>query len=381
MFQLQANRAALAALVAGAAAAVLAGAVAVAGSGRQTPAQPSDACSIVAPDRIVAVGDVHGAIGPYVRILQRAGVIDSRRRWAGGRTTFVQLGDVVDRGPASREVLDLIRRLEVEAPKAGGRVVYLLGNHEVMRLRGILRDAGPGEYAAFRTSESADLRDGLYQSVSGRQRAAAKAAGETFDERAYRKAFYEQYPIGVVELLRAFNPGGEYGDWLRSHGVIARINGYVFVHGGLTREAAALGCAGLDAATRAEISSGALDGPTGDRAWVSREDGPLWYRGLMDGTASPADVYAALGSLDAKAIVVAHTVPTDFRIATRFGERVIGIDTGMLGGKFYPGGVASALEIRGQTLTAIYQAERKVLVQGPGSTVSGGRHGASGMRE
>jgi hypothetical protein len=48
-------------------------------------------------------------------------------------------------------------------------------------------------------------------------------------------------------------------------------------------------------------------------------------------------------------------------MVTRFDGRVVQIDTGMLGGSFYSGGVASALEIRGDALTAIYQNRRERL--------------------
>src|SRR3954470_5427140 len=89
--------------------------------------------------RVVAIGDVHGAGEPFVAILQRAGLIDAQRRWTGGATVFVQTGDLLDRGTAVREVLDLLMRLEPEAAKAGGRVQALLGNHEYMNLLGLTR--------------------------------------------------------------------------------------------------------------------------------------------------------------------------------------------------------------------------------------------------
>jgi hypothetical protein len=86
-------------------------------------------CNFSTPDRIVAVGDVHGAFDKFVKILQAARVIDGRQRWSAGGAVLVQTGDVVDRGADSRRALDLLRRLEGEAERAGGRVVPLLGNH------------------------------------------------------------------------------------------------------------------------------------------------------------------------------------------------------------------------------------------------------------
>ena len=56
---------------------------------------------------------------------------------------------MTDRGPDSLEVIELMDRLAEEAPKAGGRVVSLLGNHEVMNLQGDLRYVAPGDVADF----------------------------------------------------------------------------------------------------------------------------------------------------------------------------------------------------------------------------------------
>jgi Calcineurin-like phosphoesterase len=86
----------------------------------------SASCGIDGVDRIVAVGDVHGAYDRFVEILQTAGLVDNRQRWSGGRAHLVQLGDALDRGPDSRKVLDFLRRLEGEAAAAGGAVHALL---------------------------------------------------------------------------------------------------------------------------------------------------------------------------------------------------------------------------------------------------------------
>lgn len=86
-----------------------------------------------AAERIVAVGDIHGNVQGFQAILRAADLLDGEGRWAGGDVTLVQTGDFVDRGPGVRAVMDLLMRLETEAAQAGGRVVVLLGNHEVMK--------------------------------------------------------------------------------------------------------------------------------------------------------------------------------------------------------------------------------------------------------
>src|SRR6185437_12008730 len=83
-------------------------------------------------ERIVAVGDLHGDYQAWLDIARAAGIMDSAGHWARGRTTLVQLGDIVDREPDSLQIIRSLQQLEAEAPRAGGRVVVVLGNHEAM---------------------------------------------------------------------------------------------------------------------------------------------------------------------------------------------------------------------------------------------------------
>ena len=321
-------------------------------------------CAIQTPERIVAVGDVHGAYDRFVAILRAAALVDNRARWNGGRAILVQTGDVLDRGPDSRRVLDLLRRLEREAARAGGRVYPLLGNHEVMRMVSDWRYVSPEETAAFRTGDSADLRDQVYAAVAANVAKRAAEDKQPHDERAFREQFLKDIPLGFIEMRQAFGPAGDYGEWLRERPAVVTINGIVFVHGGIDAATAALGCAAINAAVRRDLD--VID-PTPQQMlamFSSSENGPLWYRGLAEDPepgAAPPPVESILQTIGARAIVIGHTVARGFRIATRFDGRVIQIDTGMLSGTSYPGGVASALEIRGDTLTAIYESGRERL--------------------
>jgi predicted MPP superfamily phosphohydrolase len=320
----------------------------------------SSVCRIQTSERIVAVGDVHGAYDRFVAILRAAGLVDGRARWTGGRSVLVQTGDVLDRGPASRRVLDLLRQLERDASRAGGQVFALLGNHEVMRIVGHWNDVSAGEYAAFRGRDSEDIRGRLYALLSADTAKRAGAAGQTFDEDAFRRQFEKEIPLGYVEMRQAFGPEGEYGSWLRQHPAMVMINGIGFVHGGIDLETAALGCDAINAGVQQDVS---IVDPTPEQilAMLSvKETGPLWYRGLVQGPAVP-DVAAILKTLGARALVVGHTPVSGSPITPRFENRVFPIDTGMLGGTSYPAGVASALEIRGNTVTAIYETRREPL--------------------
>jgi hypothetical protein len=82
--------------------------------------------------RLCIVGDVHGHARELRGGLERAGLIDVAARWVGGRACLAVLGDLMDRGPDGVGVIDLLMRLQREAPEQGGKVVVLLGNHEVL---------------------------------------------------------------------------------------------------------------------------------------------------------------------------------------------------------------------------------------------------------
>jgi hypothetical protein len=329
-------------LIAAAAAGVVLG-----GSTPRAAAEPP--CEFDGIERVVAVGDVHGAYDRLIEILKTAGVIDARGRWSGGKTHLVQLGDVVDRGPDSRKAIDFYRRLEKDASSAGGRVHYLIGNHEAMRLLRDLRYVTPGEYEAFVTGDSKNLRQQLVETVAESQR--AKLLADT--------------PLGMIELIQAFSPKGAYGSYLVGLNAVVRINGVMFMHGGLSPAVAAMPCLAINSTVRRELSAD-LDKTRADpqASLVAREDGPLWYRGLAQepDTFGP-EVDKILEAAHAKAVVVAHTVQTTGRVGVRFDGKVFLMDTGMQP-EYVKGGRASALEIRGGTFTAIYVDGKQVLIGG-----------------
>jgi hypothetical protein len=319
--------------------------------------QRSDPCHIDGVRRIVAVGDAHGAYPEFVRILRAAGVIDSRDRWSGRDTYLVQTGDVLDRGPDSRRVLDLLRRLERDAPKTRGRVISLVGNHEVMRLLAEMRDSNPAEVEAFRTARSAEIRDAARVKWLEAERATAKRNGIPIDDAESIARFDRETPLGFVEMLYAFSRDGDYGRWIRANHAAVRINGILFLHGGVSPRLAPLGCEGINAGVRTEITTGLEQLRRAPMQSLSMsEDGPLWYRGLAreeEATFAP-EVDKILDAVRARAIVIGHTVSETGRIRPRFNGRIVQIDTGMLT-SVYQGGRPSALEIVGNTWTAIYE--------------------------
>jgi hypothetical protein len=344
-------------------AAIVATAASMGGPARAQAVAGFDVCDVNGAGRVVAVADVHGAYDQFVAILKTAGIIDASGHWAGGQTQFVQTGDLIDRGPGDRKVLDLMMRLEREAPAAGGRVYPLLGNHEVLAMLGDMRYLNPAECEEFRTPNSEALREAYYDRLLADTRSERRASGRPLDEAAFLQQFLKTVPLGFVERQAAFGPAGVYGKWLRQHDAVVRINQVVFVHGGISPATVKLGCAEINKRVHAELTTDFDEVVASqERSLIAGQDGPLWYRGLAElgDKALAREVGAVLAGFKAKAIVAGHTVRKDGRVQVRFDGRVFQIDTGMLS-SVYTGGRASALEIKDGTFTAIYLDRREHL--------------------
>lgn len=102
-----------------------------------------------APERLVAIGDLHGDLDSVQRAFRLAGAIDATGSWIGGKLVVVQTGDVVDRGDDDKRILDWLDRVQADAKAAGGEVILLLGNHELMNVAGDFRYVTPGGFAAW----------------------------------------------------------------------------------------------------------------------------------------------------------------------------------------------------------------------------------------
>jgi len=86
--------------------------------------------------RVIAIADVHGEYETFKLILLDAKLIDSSGNWNGGNTILVQTGDMIDRGPNPIESVEYIRSIQEQAIKSEGKVIRLLGNHELILLQG-----------------------------------------------------------------------------------------------------------------------------------------------------------------------------------------------------------------------------------------------------
>jgi len=186
--------------------------------------------------RLVAIGDLHGDLRITIMALQLAEVIPQNCsqsnidgiHWSGGSTWLVQLGDQIDRcRPDDWEkncikdlsdviddegnnmaIIRLMLRLDEEAKQVGGRVLGLLGNHELMNVDKDFRYVSPKEFLEFvpvkdRTSKYTD--DG--------------------------------YPLGYYHRKKAFERGSNLSKiYAVKKKSIMTIGNFLFVHGGLSQD-------------------------------------------------------------------------------------------------------------------------------------------------
>ncbi|MCB1699382.1 MAG: metallophosphoesterase [Pseudomonadales bacterium] len=325
---------------------------------------------INAPGRVVAFGDVHGAYRDLSTLLQEVGVVDTELNWIGGNTHLVSLGDLLDRGPDSRKVVELLMKLQRQAAQAGGAVHLVLGNHEVMVMSGDLRYVSPEEFAAFAADETQAERDELYAQYRG--------FNPEGDEADARQRFDDQYPPGFIALRKAFSRGGTIGDWLLEQPFVIKVNDKVYMHGGIASEPTQESLESLNAKMQAELedflvsmdelrAAGVMPwyvdyhdrlafltarvqeftaaNPRRKAQWfdavqkvfdaqqafVFSDDSLNWYRGtaLCHPYAESYNTERFLKRVGARQLVIGHT-PTRGDVHERMGGLAIRLDTGML---------------------------------------------------
>jgi hypothetical protein len=283
----------------------------------KTPTSPSrpkppNPLRYPAPVRLVAIGDLHGDLGSTRAALRLAGAINSDDDWIGGKLVVVQVGDELDRGDQDREILELFGSLKDKAKKAGGRVIALDGNHEVMNVQGDFRYTTHGGFEEFKGSAGAQMAG-----ITGR------------------------FPPIARGRAVAFHPGGEWARRLAKRSVVAIVGDSVFVHGGLLPKHVGYGLDRINAETSAWMR-GQGELPT----LMQREDAPIWLRAYSEGepdAATCSGLHQVLHRLHARRMVVGHTVQKD-GITSACNGGVWRIDVGL--SDFY-GGPTQVLEIDG----------------------------------
>ena len=131
--------------------------------------------------RIYAIGDVHGQLGQLRAAHDR--IARDRDRTVDGAAPVVHLGDLVDRGPDSRGVLQHL----IEGVADGAPWIVLTGNHDRI-LSEHLSEEGPrsvplslwrrADYGGLATMASYGVEPGLFSTESGLRRRLIEAVPE-----------------------------------------------------------------------------------------------------------------------------------------------------------------------------------------------------------
>ncbi len=235
------------------------------------------------PARLLALSDIEGDFLALKTMLIGAKVMDNKFNWTFGDGHLVLLGDYFDRGLQVTECLWLLYKLEAEAKNAGGKVHFILGNHEVLNLQ------GNSSYVRQKYLENAAL------------------IGEEY------KNWYSQ--------------NTELGRWLRTKNAVEKIGDYVFCHGGISPELARtqLGLAEINRISRQHLGKPNEEIVSEDaRAIFDLKTGIFWYRGAAKNLASKEDITAVLKFAGAKRMVIGHTLQPD--LTALYEGRVLCID-------------------------------------------------------
>jgi len=301
--------------------------------------------------KIIAVGDIHGDYEAYFEVLFAAELVDQTGDWIGGKTIFVQTGDVADRGPDSRKIIEHLQALQKQARKKGGKVISLIGNHEAMNMTADLRYVHKGEYAAFVTDKSEAVRERTYLANKDVIETFYKNQDPDLTPEAIKAKWEATSPLGKLEHQAAWSSKGDIGKWVAKNPAAALVHGNLFAHGGFSQKYIDFSIKDLNKAAKKALKQKDIS----EESIINDPQGPLWYRGLVaenvesgEGLSPEAEVARVLEAYDAKRIIVGHT-PARKGIKASYGGTLIQIDTGM---SAYYKGTRSFLRIENGELFA-----------------------------
>ena len=233
---------------------------------------------------ILAISDLEGNFHTFREFLLAHGVVNQHYDWQFGQGHLVLLGDMVDRGQAVTQLLWFIYKLEQQALLAGGRVHYILGNHEIKNLQGNMQSAAE-----------------KYTPIAG---FLGKSSAELFTEDTF------------------------WGRWLAAKNTVEMINDHLFVHGGLHPDVVKHQWS-INAMNqrvrdyyRQMYYPGLADEKT--ESLLSTETGPAWFRGYLREEVTDDEFERVLAFYNARSMVVGHTI--QFSVNSLFDNRLFAID-------------------------------------------------------
>lgn len=215
---------------------------------------------------IVAISDIESSFRTFRDFLIANKVINSNLEWIFDQGHLVLLGDFIDRGFSTTQVLWFIVKLEQDAKTHGGNVHFILGNHEIKNLQG------------------------NFQKAADKYLPIASILGVQQDELYGKNSFI--------------------GRWMSSKNTVEKINGFIFMHGGIHPNITQTNFTLFDIneKVRNHYRLPYFPTPNDDDTAIllSTRDGIAWYRGYFEADLTQQQVEEGLDYFDAQAIVVGH---------------------------------------------------------------------------
>lgn len=235
------------------------------------------------PAKMLVLSDIEGNFEALKLMLTGAKVMGPYFEWTFGTGHLVLLGDFFDRGLNVTECLWLIYKLEYEAEAAGGKVHFILGNHEIMNLAG------------------------YYDYVRNKYKQNAQLIGEDYS--------------------LWFDDHSELGRWLRTKNAVEKIGDYVFCHAGISPVLAGTYLSISDINRISRENLGKPDDEITDslaRIVFDTREGIFWYRGAAKNQLNEQEVNRILKFAGAKRMVIGHTLVPD--VMALYDGRIVCVD-------------------------------------------------------
>jgi Calcineurin-like phosphoesterase len=257
---------------------------------------------IILPEKIkkiAAIGDLHGDLDATLKALQLAGAVNKKGDWSGGKMVVVQTGDILDRGADDLKIIKLFQKLIVQAEKSGGKIITILGNHEIMNLRGEFKYVGKLAFPPF---------DKFYDKTKNNKK-------------------LEIIPEFKRGRAIAFGKGGEIRKNFENKKVILILGNTVFVHGGLLKRHIKYGIEKINRETQNWIK-GKREIPT----VIKGKKSPTWVRKfskwiILD-EKKCKKLSKILKSLNVNRMVVGHSIQSK-GITSQCNKKIWRIDVAM----------------------------------------------------
>ncbi|MGI9531430.1 metallophosphoesterase [Lutimonas sp.] len=235
-------------------------------------------------EAILAISDIESGYKTFRDFLITNKVIDKNLDWIFGKGHLVLVGDFVDRGFSTTQVLWFIYKLEQAAKNQGGQVHFIIGNHELYNMQG-----------------------------------------------KFKSASYKYY--GVASILgkqhhELYNKNSFIGRWMASKNTLELINGHLFTHGGIHPDIQDydISIDQVNQINRAHYDQSYFPKPkeSVSQLILSNKNGICWYRGYFKDDLSQEEVEKGIDKFNAKAVVVGHTL--QWSVKKLYNGKVFAID-------------------------------------------------------